>query len=130
MSSESVRGRLDAATPGPWIAAGAATWRSARLDWRGRIYDNRNALVARQSGVANPDPRPDSYLIAHAPTDLAAALDVIEAAGEVYEFLEHATGCPMHPDSSWKDQGKPCDCGLGAAQAKYDAAVDAFEALS
>ncbi len=66
-----IRARLDAATPGEWVAeegAGANPDRSCWVEVRNR------ATIAEQSRWADAD------LIAHAPTDLAALLDALDEA--------------------------------------------------
>ena len=67
MSGETVRKRLGAATKGPW----AVSTPDYRVMGAGHIV---------VSALGDNAPDADADLIAHAPTDLAAALKVIEAA--------------------------------------------------
>ena len=94
MSTESLQARLAAAAPGPWELH--PQWENSlevffQPEWetdsdgsinawndQGRIYDEGGHT------------RADAELIAHAPTDLAAALKVIEAATEVLEAWGHS----------------------------------------
>jgi len=86
VSVESVRARLDAATSGPWAMRahdGCATViaPSLTMPWDTVVY-------ADDSGHPRTS-ESDADLIAHAPTDLRLALDVIEAATEVRQgFLD------------------------------------------
>ena len=91
MSSESVRKRLEAATPGPWRPK---DWEGAftidaigtRINRRGREVETVQDVVGPSSNdwgmFGTIDRTEDAELIAHAPADLAAALKVIEAAKE------------------------------------------------
>lgn len=76
MSSESVKARLEAATPGQW-----------RADEGACCVGTDEADIAEGIGRHPYAARGDADLIAHAPTDLAAALKVIEAAQRVSTFL-------------------------------------------
>jgi hypothetical protein len=73
MSTESLRARLEAATPGPW----KARYSGPEL----YVFGPRGDL-AQIHGPEN-EAAHDADLIAHAPTDLAAALEVVEAALQV-----------------------------------------------
>ena len=80
MSLESVRKRLEAATPGrPWEIKTddryAADRRVAMLTESPQVD-----VVCAQGSKADPDALADADLIAHAPTDLALLIDVAEAA--------------------------------------------------
>ena len=66
MSLVSLRARLDAATPGPWHATQVVDC------WQ--IYDASDPFF-----LAGDLEQDDAVLIAHAPTDLRLALNVIEA---------------------------------------------------
>lgn len=77
MSLESARKRLDAATPGPWESRGEQIGNDLHFGPMKTTYvDTAEGNLFAVSGM----PVADADLIAHAPTDLAAALKVIEAA--------------------------------------------------
>ncbi len=85
MSIESVRKRLAEATPGPWAwAAGGGT---AFVQTK-----NPSPVYPRNIAVLSPSDRDlkDSWLIAHAPTDLALLLAVAEAAKRLAQQLPSA----------------------------------------
>lgn len=110
VSSESLRRRLEAATPSEWKAA---TGRGkygviGTTDAEGRSY-----CLAVLSAVPATHRKADAELIAHAPTDLRLALDVIEAAHE-WQGLIYCI-------NSWPPCNDCCGCHLKAA-------FDAFEA--
>jgi hypothetical protein len=156
MSSESLRKRLAEATPGPWEwvsceTRGAAFLQDQRLTGAGWI-----PVRDKWGTIINPEPvvlcaeadgyevdsvgidvrHADADLIAHAPTDLALALEVIEAL--------RAAGAARDP-SGWGGYS-PNECGWCEASLNYAdpgeeaeheegceyvalmAALDAFEA--
>lgn len=82
MSVDSVRKRIEAATPGPWETYDAnegehrPLWCVANDAFHNPSSDDE-PWIAVEIHVGQ---REDADLIAHAPTDLAAALKVIEAA--------------------------------------------------
>ena len=78
MSSESLRKRLEAATPGPWEAINAKT----RSDVVSGLRQTPSRYLVAKIGEPGHDQHFDADLIAHAPTDLAAALKVIERLKE------------------------------------------------
>ena len=73
MSIESIKARLEAATPGPWHRA---------------IYTNsRCGVDAKDDPVIEPSPylgREDAEFIAHAPQDIAALSKLAESVRELY----------------------------------------------
>ena len=84
MSTESVRARLDAATSGRWYRISKA-----------RANEGRIVVIGDYAIDPNWN---DADLIAHAPTDLRLALDVIEAA-KAHAALERG-GCTLGAASS------------------------------
>lgn len=87
MSTESLRARLDAATPGPWTVVGDDPAVSIGLEmaWVKGPY---NETTDRHAEVTDYIEQVDADLIAHAPTDLRGALDVIEAAKDLALAIE------------------------------------------
>ncbi len=96
MSTESVRARLAAATPGPWyhvyqtIAQGAS-----------------EAAIAETSEQV--DRVADAALIASARTDLELALEVIEAAKQRHAWLADNGHCWCAEDPGSCDLGRALD---------------------
>ena len=75
MSIESIRQRLDAATPKPWrVSPRPGTQLVAHWIDDGRQYELFRSDRADPNEAANVD------LVVHAPTDLALLLEVAEAA--------------------------------------------------
>lgn len=115
MSVDSVRKRLEAAAPGPWEAYDAnggeqrPMWCVANDAFHNPSADDNEPWIAVEIRTGY---RADAELIAHAPTDLAAALKVIEA---VNTFIDHY-GPENQRDWDWL--------------AALVAARDEFEALS
>jgi hypothetical protein len=72
MSTESVRARLEAATPGTWKA-----------DSGGCCVGTDDADIAEGSRHPHAHTSKDIDFIAHAPADIAAAMKVIEAAKRI-----------------------------------------------
>lgn len=116
--AEGVRARLAAATPGPW--------RNAPDTAAGRVWVQRG-----ESGVFGPDCEPmfrfrgdkeyaraaaDADLIAHAPTDLAAALDRITE-------LEAALAAKSESEQRLHDAGYALGLEVGAAKRGLGSAV-------
>lgn len=111
MSIESVRKRLEAATPGPWERYTNPAWDDPGYIRTPHTSDSRPRHVAYvRSDEGNPIP--NAELIAHAPTDLRLALDVIESAKAVVSYEEVIAPTPG------------CDC----PGCRLFAALDAFEA--
>lgn len=84
MSRESIRARVEAATPGPWRWGGNVDNREVYLSTvaHGRIFIMRY----------HDNMRPNVLMVAHAPADLAALLAVADAAAEMLdEVVCHAT---------------------------------------
>lgn len=114
MSSESLRARLAAATPGPWITVSSTDGVTQHYWVQAEERNPVDQLVVEShDGVPI---RPDANLIAHAPTDLAAALKVIELAK-----AEHTMGAPDG------DGCRFCSCGISDCPTAFE--VEAFEAL-
>ena len=78
MSLESVRKRLEAATPGPWRHAEDYLRAIRTRDGTEvcSVHLSRDRIGWGNRGAVYPD----GDLIAHAPTDLALMADVVEAA--------------------------------------------------
>lgn len=88
MSSSSVRKRLQEATPGPWEKEEDSLAITGPV---GAARDDR-MIIYDEGGHSEED----ADLIAHAPTDLALALDVIEIAAELHETQRHVGDpCPL-----------------------------------
>jgi hypothetical protein len=110
MSTTSVKARLKAATPGPWSQGMAGNKLLPEIDYSaafGFIVVN-DRTDDGQHGVADAD------FIAHAPTDLAAALKVIMAAK-----IRHY----------WIRENDPWLCACGWANCPDTQALDAWEIL-
>ncbi len=88
MSVESVRKRLAAATPGPWTwgNSGVTALDNEYVFWPGNIPggleddDPASLHVGACGEHTEPQAEANLALLAHAHTDLALALEVIEAA--------------------------------------------------
>lgn len=104
MSTESVKARLAAATPGPWTA-----------DWTTDVWERPSLFAGHRDSYVVPGVAAcgrtkggwnDATFIAHARTDLELALEVIEAlrASDV-----------SHTGTDWP-------CALCAALDRWDAA--------
>ena len=86
MSTESLRKRLEAATPTEWKAASGRGKYSVigTTDTNGRSYS-----LAVLSAIPATHRKADADLIAYAPTDLRLALDVIDAAKELRTWVNN-----------------------------------------
>lgn len=116
---DAIRGRLEAATPGPWTTGG--------------IFDPRGpnpkqsvwgpTAPGMQSGVLVVDraPKADATLIAHAPADIAALLD------EVDRLTADRTADRERFRAALEDSQRAFVRALGVVTAERDAAVQAVE---
>lgn len=105
MSIDSVRKRLEAATPGPWwigpsrrgfemhIGAGAFDEYAHGSRWPA-VHGGTYVVSPGREGDGGIDDTANADLIAHAPTDLAALLKVAEAAQAYVAFLANNGGFP------------------------------------
>ena len=94
MSIESVRKRLEAATPGPWLLAKYAGV-PAVVCGDGVVGEDNWVVESCGQGGCEPSPLKNAVLIAHAPTDLALALDALsEAAANHDNYL--CSACTVH----------------------------------
>lgn len=89
---EQIRKELDAATPGPWFT---------ELDG---VYNANRMYLVTPTGDSDQD-RADATLIAHAPTYLAALLDVVEAAQEWDRVWKPPVARAEQAMTGWKLQG-------------------------
>lgn len=83
-----IRGRLDAATEGPW----------AELDGRGQDQPGRILVSAENSERLVAEclwSRADAGLIANAPADLAALLAAVDAVLALHDGWEHDAPDPL-----------------------------------
>jgi hypothetical protein len=85
MSTESCKARLEMATKGPWTIQplNMDKFPESEFGYPQRIVANDDGLVLVAECLQEPLTPDNARLIVHAPTDLAAALRVIEAAKEV-----------------------------------------------
>lgn len=123
MSAESVCKRLELATPGPWIKKGLAAYAYPGQGDTNRLPATCITVSDSRNGYKTVNVDADTDLIAHAPTDLAAALRVIEAADELADH-----------DYRWNhDQETICGCDREPygcdVKDRYRTAKAEFEAL-
>lgn len=86
---EAIRGRLEAATDGPWSSVGREIWkgdhREADREMVARACQGLEDVAERSDAHPPEKLTSDADFIAHAPTDLRYLLDRIEAHREVVE---------------------------------------------
>ncbi len=87
-----IHARLDAATPGPWIA-NKRTHRNGDYGWVAEIWGSLNGGGGALPAVclANEVSGDDADLIAHAPADISWLLDEVErltARVRIYEDVK------------------------------------------
>lgn len=115
---EAIRGRLEAATDGPWrhkrhrsgAAVGVKTSHAfVSNDKTNRSYSDQPGVVFRfEQKHRDPEYDPldpaDANLIAHAPSDIAYLLDRVEALEEVAEAAREAVSCLQDRDASMQER--------------------------
>ena len=84
MSAESLRARLEAATPGTWEISGEPGKTAVGI----RSTEESRPGIGAIYGGSERNAKADADLIAHTPTDLRLALGVIEAAKHGYELAQ------------------------------------------
>ena len=114
---EPIKRRLAEATPGPWEAIGIGSegfdvvagvgWnypeKREKLGWSGHITDVRN-------GKSWDGIRANAYLIASAPTDIAALVAEVERLRAICESTSAiAHGSSMYDDDTWAEIGEVSD---------------------
>ena len=89
MSTTNVRARLEMATKGPWTIQplNMDKFPESEFGYPQRIVANDDGLVLVAECLQEPLTPDNARLIVHAPTDLAAALRVIEAAKALKDEL-------------------------------------------
>jgi hypothetical protein len=126
MSLESARARLAATTPGPWLKVGATDGDFGVLgaDRAASPTSFVTPAVVSAFDGAGIHLESDANFITHAPTDLAAAIDVIEAAKALRQWSSPRG--QERVDSKW---GEVWHVWLRDLDRLSDA-LAAFEALS
>lgn len=97
---QAIRTRLKKATPGPWHVHGRIFQIYSGTRIPGKNYPELNYM-----DVPSIRPKEDADFIAHAPTDIAHLLALVEAGEEMAQFLQDIQ---VQLDDEWYE-GAPVD---------------------
>lgn len=117
---DEIRGRLEAATPGPWTRNDYVDVdQDGAFDLAHVTAPDPHEPDTAVQGVAMGILRNDAEFIAHAPADVARLLAAVEAINEAVDSAQHDEMCGAY----WRSNA-PCNCWKSDMEAAITAALE------